>query len=345
MSALKDVKALIIGVKGLELSEGEVSFCKEHKPWGLILFQRNCENREQISALCEAFRKAVDRDNAPVFIDQEGGRVQRMRPPISEHFPPASWIGKIAEHDFDHAMRLSFIHGYLIGADLAEVGINADCLPVLDVAFPETHDVIGDRAFSANPVWISHLAGEQVRGLKTAGVAPVMKHIPGHGRATADSHFTLPNVDAPTAALHGADFQPFMDVDCQMAMTAHVTYSDIDATAPATLSKKVVNEVIRGTIGYGGLLMTDDLSMRALSGPFCERVHKSLDAGCDMILHCNGDMAEMLAISEAVPVLTGDALDRVEAIEVLSVAYNAENSVDRSALLNEFSAALAKYPT
>ena len=336
-------RAFITGIAGTRLNPAERAFLAEYRPWGLILFARNCTHRRQIAALCAEFRLAVGRNDAPVFIDQEGGRVQRLRPPLAWRYPAAAWIGAIDRVDNAIAGRAAFLYGRLIAEDLAAIGITADCLPVLDVRRPETHDVIGDRAFSDQPETVAQLARRQMEGLMAGGVSPVMKHIPGHGRATADSHFDLPQVDAPLSALEGTDFVPFIHVnDCGMAMTAHVIYEALDAGRPATLSPSVVGGVIRGIIGFDGLLMTDDLSMKALKGPMEGRARAALDAGCDMLLHCNGDMPEMEAVADAAPVLEGKALERAGA--AIAPRNHVETGARVEELRAEFLALMARFP-
>jgi beta-N-acetylhexosaminidase len=311
-------KAFIIGCAGPELTGEERKFLHREDPWGLILFARNCVDKDQIRSLIADFRACVGRADAPVLIDQEGGRVQRLRAPIWTDYPPAETIAHIHAHDPEAGKRAAWLLGRLIGEDLAELGINVDCVPVLDIRLPVTHKVIGDRSFGTDLDVIEILAGAMVAGVSAAGVAPIMKHIPGHGRATADSHFDLPVVDCAREDLAGCDFEPFRrfstaPIAIPMAMTAHVVYSALDDTAPATLSPLVVDAIIRGEIGFDGLLMTDDLSMGALSGSLEDRTKAAFAAGCDMALHCNGDFDEMTAIAAQTPELTGRAAERAAA--------------------------------
>lgn len=305
-------RAFIAGCSALQLTPDETAFFREAKPWGFILFKRNVDSPEQVRALCDAVREAVGRADAPILIDQEGGRVQRMGPPHWPKYPPGSAYGRIA--DPIARRELTRLGARLIAHDLLSVGINVDCVPVLDVPVEGAHDVIGDRAYAKDPATVATLGRAAAEGLLAGGVLPVIKHIPGHGRAFADSHLALPVVETPRAELEMHDFAPFRTLtDMPLAMTAHVVYTALDPAQPATTSLKVMSEIIRGHIGYDGLVMSDDLSMQALSGTFQERAKASFAAGCDVALHCNGKMEEMAAVAEASPVLAGDALRRAQA--------------------------------
>lgn len=307
------IGAFISGCSGVALSDDECRFFAETNPWGLILFRRNCETPEQIRSLTSRFREITGRRNAPVFVDQEGGRVQRLGPPSNywRKYPAARRYGELYERDPMAALRAARHVGRLMAADLIEVGITADCLPVLDVPQPDGHDIIGDRAYSTNSERVMLLGRAHMMGFLEGGVAPVIKHIPGHGRARADSHLQLPVVDASRPELEAIDFPPFAALaDAPMAMTAHVVYTAFDKTAPATLSRKVIRSVIRKQIGFRGLLMSDDLSMKALSGSLLERAAGALAAGCDMLLHCNGNLNEMKDVAQGADVLKGKALAR-----------------------------------
>ncbi len=307
------LKALICGCAGPTLSEEERAFFAEERPFGLILFARNVESPAQVRALTADFRALAGREEAPVFIDQEGGRVQRLRPPHWRDYPPAATFGALWKQDPLAALNAARAVTWLLGRELAEIGVNADCLPVLDVPVAGSHDIIGDRAYAEEPVAAALLARAAVAGLRAAGVAPVIKHIPGHGRARVDSHEKLPVVDAPLEALRGHDFLPFAALaDAPMAMTAHVVYAAVDGRNPATTSRVVIHDVIRGEIGFSGLLMSDDLNMRALEGPLAARAEAALEAGCDVVLHCSGRLDEMRAVAAVCPVLSGEALRRAE---------------------------------
>jgi beta-N-acetylhexosaminidase len=311
------VRAFISGCEGLSLNTAELDLFARRNPWGLILFQRNCASSAQIKDLTLSFREAVGRKDAPVLIDQEGGRVQRMRPDVNPEwrkYPSAARMGAYYEKSPLHALRVARNAGRLMAEDLAAVGITVDCLPVLDVAQPNTHAVIGDRSYGSTPDAVLSMARAHVAGLMDAGILPVMKHIPGHGRALVDSHKELPRVTASRAELEAVDFRTFAGfADCPMAMSAHIVFEAIDKDAPATQSKRVIRDVIRKQIGFNGLLMTDDLSMKALSGTFTEKVQRSLEAGCDMVLHCNGVMSELAEVADAVPALTGKSMARAKA--------------------------------
>lgn len=298
-------RAFIAGCAGFSLSADERAFFREARPWGLILFRRNIEDPAQVRALTESFREILG-DDAALLVDQEGGRVQRLTQPHWPVYPPAAAFGRIGADE-----RLAYFSARLMARDLRELGIDVDCLPVLDVPTPEAHKIIGDRAYGDNPKDVARLGRSAAQGLMAGGVMPVMKHLPGHGRALADSHFELPQVSAPRAELQ-RDFAPFKaNADLPAAMTAHVVYQQIDPQNPATHSRLVVEEIIRGDIGFSGLLMSDDLSMQALGGPFFERSARAFAAGLDLALHCNGDLSEAGAVAQAAPVLAGEALARV----------------------------------
>jgi beta-N-acetylhexosaminidase len=303
----------IYGCAGLTLSAAEQAFFRQTRPWGFILFARNIESPAQVKALVAELRAAVDDASAPILIDQEGGRVARLKPPHWPERPSAARFGKLHETNPEAAREATYLNARLIAHDLASLGITVDCLPVLDVPAPGAHDIIGDRAFAADPATIITLGRAQIEGLMDGGVLPIMKHIPGHGRAGSDSHLALPRVAASLEELSASDFVTFRSLDqCPMAMTAHVVYESIDPQRPATTSPKVIRDVIRGEIGFDGLLMSDDLSMKALDGPLSVRAKAALFAGCDLVLHCNGDMDEMRDVASEVKELKGPARRRSE---------------------------------
>ena len=305
-------RAFIAGCSGPTLTARESAFFREAAPWGFILFRRNVEDPAQVRALCDALRETVGRADAPILIDQEGGRVQRLGPPHWPKYPPGSGYGRIP--DPVARRELTRLGARLIAHDLRAVGIDVDCVPVLDVPVAGAHDVIGDRAYGRDPQSVAILGRAAAEGLLAGSVLPVIKHIPGHGRAFADSHLQLPVVETPRAELEAHDFAPFRALaDMPLAMTAHVVYTALDPERPATTSPVVIGEVIRAGIGYDGLVMSDDLSMKALQGSFRERAEASFAAGCDMALHCNGDMDEMAAVAEGAPALDGEAFRRAEA--------------------------------
>ena len=310
------IGAFISGCLGPALNPSERAFFARSNPFGLILFRRNCETPEQLKRLTDDFRAAVGRKTAPVFIDQEGGRVQRLGPPSNawRQYPPARAYGEAYARDPLTALRSARNVGRMMAEDLIAAGITANCVPVLDVPQPGAHEIIGSRAYSDRIEQIMALARAHAAGFADGGVLAVVKHIPGHGRAKADSHLELPMVDASLAELTDVDFPPFAAfADAPMAMTAHVVFTALDKSAPATLSRKVISAVIRKEIGFRGLLMTDDLSMKALTGSYAERTGRALAAGCDIVLHCNGEMAEMEEVAAAAGHLRGKALARARA--------------------------------
>ena len=306
--------AAILGCAGLAPSSAEKAFFAEARPWGFILFKRNIETPDQVRALVAELRWTVQRADAPVLIDQEGGRVQRLGPPHWRRYPPGRAYGQLASNDPLFRREITRLGARLLAHDLAALGINVDCVPVLDVPDPDGHVVIGDRAYGDTPEEVARLGRAAAEGLIAGGVLPVIKHIPGHGRARADSHLELPVVEASWEDLDARDFAPFKALsDMPMAMTAHVIYAAMDSRRPATTSRTVMRRAVRGAIGFDGLVMTDDLSMKALAGGFRERAEQARAAGCDMVLHCNGGMAEMKAVVEGAGRLAGRALRRAEA--------------------------------
>lgn len=304
---------VIFGCSGPVLEAAERDFFREAQPWGFILFGRNIVDRVQVRALVNALRETVGDASVPVLIDQEGGRVARLRAPQWNSRPPQAVFGALHEKAPEPAHEAAYLNARLIAYDLAEIGINVDCLPVLDVPVPGAHDVIGDRAFASDPLVVTEMGRAVMAGLTEGGVLPVMKHIPGHGRSECDTHLELPHVTATLDELSTTDFVTFRSLNtCPMAMTAHVVYDAIDPNRPATTSPRVL-KVIREEIGYQGLLMTDDLSMEALSGPISARAKAALFAGCDVVLHCNGSRAEMEEVMAEAKPLEGLPLKRAEA--------------------------------
>ncbi|MEQ9144906.1 MAG: beta-N-acetylhexosaminidase [Parvibaculaceae bacterium] len=302
----------IYGCAGLTLTEAERQFFKEADPWGFIIFARNIDSPDQVRALTAEMRALVGWP-APILIDQEGGRVARLRPPHWREYPPARVFGEVFSRDEAQGKEAAKLGARLIAEELFSVGVDVDCLPVLDVPVPGAHDVIGNRAYGLEPEVVSLLGQAAMDGLLEGGVLPVIKHIPGHGRAGVDSHEKLPVVDTPHEVLSDTDFAPFKAFSAApLAMTAHVIYTAIDRDHPATTSARVIDEIIRGEIGFSGCLMSDDLSMQALDGSLGERARTSLDAGCDLVLHCNGDMAEMEAVAGEAQSLAGDAAERAK---------------------------------
>lgn len=308
------MKPIIFGATGHRLSNQEAAFYAEHRPCGFILFRRNVDTPDQVRALVEEMKRAADNPDALILIDQEGGRVARLRPPHWREYPRGADYGRLWAVDPDLAGEAAFLGARLIADDLAALGINVDCLPVLDVPIPGADNIIGDRAYGTDPTVVMALGRAAAQGLIEGGVAPIIKHIPGHGRAMADSHLTLPVVKASRAALENHDFPPFRALgDLDLAMTAHVIFTAYDEAAPATTSKTVIDTVIRGQMGYDGLLMCDDLSMKALSGDFSARRDQALAAGCDVVLHCNGLVEEMTPVATGCPAIAPEAKRRLEA--------------------------------
>jgi len=305
--------ALIVGAAGTELSPDEVRFLKDARPAGFILFARNLKDHAQIRALIADVRSAIGSDDVLVLIDQEGGRVQRLRPPLGRALPPASAYGTLYERDRNGALAAAFEATRLLAADLIDLGINTDCAPVLDLPVPGSHDIIGDRAYGRTVDQVVALAKAVADGFMAGGVVPVIKHIPGHGRATADSHLALPVVTEPREELVATDFAPFKALShLPAAMSAHVVFRAIDPDAPASTSPIVIRDIIRGLIGFDGLLMSDDLSMKALTGPMRQRAEAVIAAGSDLALHCNGDMAEMVDAAAGSGGLEGRAKERFD---------------------------------
>ena len=304
-------RAFITGVSGLELSAAEREFIRGERPWGFILFKRNVEAPDQMRALTASLRECVGRADAPILIDQEGGRVARLGPPHWPVYPPGATFGALYDHEPELGLQAARLSSRLIAADLNDLGINVDCLPLADVPVAGADAVIGNRAYGTEPAKVAAIARAVTEGLEQGGVLPVLKHIPGHGRATADSHFRLPTVDTRREELERTDFAAFRPLaDLPMAMTAHVVFSALDPAQPATTSATIIRQVIRGEIGFQGLLMSDDVSMNALAGSIAERTRAIVQAGCDMILHCNGKLDEMRDVARETPELTGEALQR-----------------------------------
>lgn len=325
----------IYGCAGTELTAEERAFFAEARPWGFILFARNVADPEQLRALAAALRQTVNDPAAPVLIDQEGGRVARLKPPHWKARPAAARFGALYAASPDAAREAAYLNARLTAAELSALGINVDCVPVLDVPVEGADGVIGDRAFAHEPAIVIDLGRAVIEGMIDGGVLPVMKHIPGHGRAMADSHLALPRVATAADCLSATDFVTFRSLNhCPLAMTAHVVYEAIDPQRPATTSPKVIRDVIRGEIGFDGLLLSDDLSMQALSGSYSARARAALFAGCDLVLHCNGRMEEMREVAAEVKPLEDAALKRAEAARAHLVepeAFDSEGAERRLA--------------
>ena len=330
--------AVVLGCSGEQLTAAERDFFAAADPVGFILFRRNCSSPGQVRELVASLRGCIGRDDAPVLIDQEGGRVARLRPPHWRRYPSAAQLASVPDPLAETAARLG---ARLIADDLARIGITVNCLPVLDLPTSGADPIIGDRAYGEDPARVARLAEAVCGGLLDGAVLPVLKHIPGHGRARVDSHYACPRVEASLEELARTDFAPFRALaEMPWAMTAHITYSALDPTAPATLSRRVVAEIIRGEIGFDGVLVSDDLSMRALGGGLGERTQQALAAGCDLALHCNGNPGEMLEVAAAarpISPLTAARLGRGEARRRASAA----NGFDRTEAEARFDALLA----
>lgn len=333
--------AFICGLSGTELSEDERAFLHDARPWGVILFGRNADSPDQIRRLCRSVREALEREDAPVLIDQEGGRVQRLGPPHLRAFPPGARYGEIYLHNSLAGVEAAYLGAKLIALDLNSLGVTVNCLPVLDIPVEGATAAIGDRALGFTVDAAATLGGAQIDGLISGGVIPVIKHLPGHGRALVDSHEDLPQVDATMAELEAQDFTPFrlLAKRAPLGMTAHVVFLDVDDGTPATLSSAVIVNVIRERIGFDGALMTDDICMSALSGSPRERAEGAIAAGCDLVLHCNGELDEMQEVAAGVPELADEALRRTEA--ALEFCRQPDE-VDREALERRFDSLLSQ---
>jgi len=332
-------RAFITGLSGLTLTADERAFLREARPWGLILFKRNIQDKTQVTDLIKEVLEELVAD-APVLVDQEGGRVQRLGPPHWPAYPAGAAYGRLYDRDAGAGLTAARLGARLIAADLAQLGINVDCLPLADVPVSGADRVIGDRAYGETPAKVAAIAAAIAEGLAAGGVLPVLKHIPGHGRANADSHDKLPVVHAPRATLEASDFAAFRPLKkLPLAMTAHVVFTAIDPVLPATTSATMIGEVIRGLIGFDGILMSDDISMGALSGSIAERTRAAIAAGIDVVLHCNGKLDEMQAVAAAAPELAGDASRR--AVAALAARKSAQ-AIDLTVARREFAAMMTE---
>ncbi|HEX2580796.1 MAG TPA: beta-N-acetylhexosaminidase [Dongiaceae bacterium] len=304
------MRPVIFGLAGPALTDRERGFLKEVAPLGVILFTRNIIDPPQVRSLVASVQELLG-GKAAILIDQEGGRVARLRPPFWREAPPARRFALLYARDAERGLRACYLNHRLIADELSALGVTVDCAPVLDIFFPFAHDIIGDRAFGSSPVEAKALGQAAQRGLSDGGIIPVAKHIPGHGRAQVDSHLSLPVVETPRTVLSETDFAAFQELlPGAWAMTAHIVYTDVDSAAPATFSARVIADVIRGEIGFSGILLSDDLGMKALSGSFAARARQSIMAGCDIALHCSGNLSEMEEIAGALSTLSEEALAR-----------------------------------
>ena len=342
------MKACILSVSGPVLSNEEKALLSDTQPWAIILMGRSCVSKTQVNKLVDDIWASLGRA-CLIFIDQEGGRVARLKAPEWPVFPPAARYGAIYQQDPQKGLEATLIGHTLMGVELSTLGIHADCSPCVDIPVPGAHDIIGDRAFGLEPVQVGQLGAAALQGLRDAGVAGVIKHIPGHGRSKADSHEELPVVSEGANEL-AKDFAAFEAVnDAPMAMTAHILYTAFDANDPATTSSTIISDVIRGRIGFDGLLMSDDLGMKALGGPLSERAQRAVNAGCDVVLHCSGFekdpqviLAEMAEVAYAAPELQNKALSRAKRAESDSTK---QKDVDVLALKERFDALMTETET
>lgn len=330
----------IFGLSGLSLGQDERAFFKDADPAGYILFGRNVESREQMRALTDELRAIHGRDNLFICIDQEGGRVARMKPPVWQAYPPGEAFDRLYDIAPATAIEAARANAEALGLDLAEVGISVDCHPSLDVRQTGAHDVIGDRALGTDPMRVAALGRAILAGLARAGVAGCIKHIPGHGRAMADSHKELPRVEASAEELE-VDLQPFRALsDSPIGMTAHVLYTAWDKENPGTLSSVVVREVIRKRVGFAGLLLTDDLDMQALSGTVPERAERAIGAGCDIALNCWAKMGDMIGIAQRLPTMSEETALRLQ--RALTAVGDSGTAGDHAELIARRDALLAQ---
>ena len=318
--SLSQIKATIFGCSGLRLLPEEKLFFSRSNPLGFILFARNCDNPEQVKQLVEDLRQSVGRTDAPILIDQEGGKVSRLNSTHWRKLPAASLFGQLSEDDPDLGGESVYDNSWLIGDELHDLGINVNCAPCSDLLIFGAHPIIGDRSYAETPELVAHLSLKTIEGLLRAGVIPVIKHLPGHGRALVDSHKELPVISATKDALIHSDFSAFrlicnalnsQNYPSPWGMTAHAIYDDIDADSPATHSSKVIEEIIRHHIGFKGFLISDCLTMKALEGSFASRTRLALEAGCDAALHCSGNLEEMIEVAGAATYLSTVSLKRL----------------------------------
>lgn len=335
------VRPIISDVEGLEMSVDEKTLFKEHKPFGFILFKRNCDNQKQLKKLTDQMREIVEDDHVPILVDQEGGRVARLGPPAWKKYPAAQTYSDIYDENPDLALRAVKLHATLMADELLKSGINVDCYPVLDLLFDGADKVVGDRSFGRSPEKVINLAKAGAEAMIAAGVTPIIKHMPGHGRADVDSHMSLPIVDTPINLLRETDFAPFKALnDLPCGMTAHVIYSLVDELNCATISKKVISEIIRDEIGFKGVLFSDDITMKALNKSSAENAQDALNAGCDLALHCNGTLKDRREVLE----ITSDLDDNeYERLRSFFITKKSNNYIDHQNLHNQLQEILTEY--
>lgn len=311
--------AVIFGLEGPRLTAGEKAFFRDANPWAFILFGRNIETPDQVKRLTDEIKACTAHDPL-IFVDQEGGRVQRFRPPHWPDYPSGADLSVGYEAHRPSRRRAVYLHHRLIADDLRAIGLNANCAPVLDIPLPEANAIISDRAFGTIADQVIDLTHAAMSGMMNGGIAPVIKHIPGHGRAMVDSHLALPRVGESLEFLGQSDFRPFQALrDAPMAMTAHIVYEAVDSNLPLTLSSEAIETVVRDGIGFDGLLMSDDLDMKALSGTLLQKTRGALAAGCDIALHCSGNMPDMVKVAKGAHRLSGKAKYRADMARLCAV--------------------------
>lgn len=329
VNTLSARKAVTFGLEGTVLTDREAALFRDAKPFGYILFGRNVETPDQVRALTDAIREIDGREDPPILIDQEGGRVQRLRRPSFIGSVAAEKIGKLYARDTQAGLRAAYLHMYRIGVELRALGVSVNCAPCLDLRFPGASSAIGDRAYSADPASVAALGAEAIRGLREAGVTPFIKHLPGHGRAVVDSHAEAPVIAAELPELRETDFLPFIqNAENIWGMTGHLIVTNIDPDCPVTHSATAITSLIRREIGFTGPLFSDDLSMGALRGDVTERALSALEAGCNIGLHCNGVFAEMEALATAAPTLSEMAISRFEKNPPIAATQVPEGLID-----------------
>ena len=308
---------IIFGVKSYKLKKKEKNFFQESNPLGFILFERNCKNYKQTKLLIKDLKKTTSHKYTMIMIDQEGGRVARLKNPNWKSYPSAEYFGIKAKKNLSVAKKLIFKNSIEIAKDLKKLGINMNCAPVLDVKYDFTNNVIGDRSFSSNPRIVSELGKSFCNGLKKIGIIPIVKHIPGHGPSSRDSHKTTPNVDLDLISLNKKDFLPFKKLNKEpAAMIAHIIYNKIDNEI-ACCSREIIKKIIRKKIGFKGLLISDDINMKALKGTIKNKVKAILKSGCEIILHCNANIKEMMQIYSSIPLIKNETLKKVSKLNNL----------------------------
>src|SRR5690349_5579939 len=333
------MQAAIYGLEGTELLDSERDFFRDADPTGFILFRRNCEDREQMRRLTDALREVSGRPDVPILIDQEGGRVARMKPPEWPEFPSGEAFDRLYQIAPSSAIEAARVNARALGLMLGEVGVTVDCLPMLDVRQPGATDIVGDRAMGSEPMQVSSLGRAVLDGLASAGVVGVIKHIPGHGRALVDSHHELPVVTAGEDEL-AIDREPFERLrEAAMGMTSHLLYTQWDAERPASQSPVVIHDIIRGRIGFDGFLMSDDIGMEALAGDHGQRAAACVEAGCDVALHCDGKMENMLLVAEAVPALSAESEARLS--RAMAMTFTPDDGLDFASAVEKRDALLA----